>query len=154
MNLIIDNIDNIDNGIIEILKQKYKVDIYHESSLHYSSKIDINILKNNINFDYKYSNEVIDKYVSFNPDIYRCDIDIINLIIKCIVLKKKITKKKYVKKYSILDTINYYLGIKNTTNDNETNEQSTFSKKIVHKSIKSMYDNIHSDIINHFSLLS
>ena len=148
MNLII---DNIDNGIIDILKQKYKVDIYHESSLHYSSKIDINILKNNINFDYKYSNEVIDKYISFNADIYRCDIDIINLIIKCIVLKKKIPEKKYVKKYSILDNIYYYLGIKNTTNDNE---HSTFSKKIVHKSIKSMYDNIHNDIINHFSLLS
>jgi len=151
MNLII---NSIDNGIIDILKQKYKVDVYHESPLYYSTKIDINILKQNINFDYKYSNEVVNKYVSFDTHIFRCDIDIINLIIKLILLKKKVPEKQYEKKYSFLDTINYYLGREITTNNNENIVNPLDSKKIVHRSIKSVYDNIHNDIINHFSILN
>tara|TARA_B110001469_G_scaffold123964_2_gene136821 strand:+ start:1285 stop:1743 length:459 start_codon:yes stop_codon:yes gene_type:complete len=148
-------INSIDNGIIDILKKKYKVDIYHESSLHYSSKIDKNILQNNINFDYKYTNDVIDKYISLDKNIYRYDIDLINLIIKSIVLKKKLSKKTYEKKYSFIDTINYYLGISPyLIKSSKSNDQPLVSKKIVHNKIKSIYDKIHNDIINHFSILN
>jgi len=146
-------IDNIDNGIIDILKKKYKVDIYWESSLHYSTIIDKNELKNNINFDYKYTNDVIDTYILFNEKIYRCDIDILNLIIKIIVLKKKIPKKQYIEKYSFIDTINYYLGIKKDSVIISENIDK-LTNKLIHSSIKYVYYKIHKDIINYYSILN
>jgi hypothetical protein len=141
---IITQLNIIDNGIIELLKRKYKIDIYHESSLHYTTIIDKKSLLENINFDYQYTDNVVDNYLSIDSNIYKSDIDIVNLIIKNIILRKKLPIEKETNKYSIIDTINYYLGW--DKNSSLNNKIEYIQTKNVHYVIKDIYEKIHNII--------
>jgi len=141
---IITQLNIIDNGIIELLKRKYKIDIYHESSLKYTTIIDKKTLLENINFDYKYKDTIVNNYISIDSNIYKCDIDIVNLIIKNIILRKKLPIEKEIKKYSIIDTINYYLGW--DKNSSQNNNIECIHTKNVHCVIKDIYEKIHNII--------
>jgi hypothetical protein len=109
-------LENIENGIIKLLWQKYMIDTYKEVNIYKQSKINKNRLKENvINNDNQVSenidnllDSILTKYVEIDNNLCLYDVDIINLILKYISTIKSLTLPP--KKYSIIESIYYYMG--------------------------------------------
>ena len=107
-------LDSIENGIIELLNEKYNIDTYSEKHSYKNKKIDEYILEQNLINNYSYSKFVISKYLQFNTNLYNYDIDIVNLILKYISINKTCIpiKSSPKSKNIFINNIYYYLGYK------------------------------------------
>ena len=106
-------LDILENGIIELLNKKNNIDSYSEKYSYKDNKILETNLKQHILYDYSYSNFVINKYLEFNTNLNNYDIDIVNLILKYISMRKIYnTKSINVPKNTFINNIYYYLGYK------------------------------------------
>ena len=107
-------LDSIENGIIELLNEKYNIDTYSEKHSYKNKKIDEHTLKKNIINNYSYSKFVISKYLQFNTNLSNYDIDIVNLILKYISINKTCIPNKSITKSKniFINNIYYYLGYK------------------------------------------
>ena len=77
--MIIEKLENIENGIIELLLKKYNVDKYNENINIFKNKtIDLDKLKEECNI----SEELLNKYLEIDSKLCTYDIDILNLLIK------------------------------------------------------------------------
>ena len=77
--MIINKLENIETGIIELLIKKYKVDQYNENINSFkNNSIDLQILKEQCNI----SEYFFIKYLEIDSKICTYDIDILNLLIK------------------------------------------------------------------------
>jgi hypothetical protein len=110
----ISKLDNIENGIIKLLWQKYMIDKYKEVNVYKQSKINKSILKENVINDKLSENSdilldnILTKYVEIDNNLCLYDVDIINLILKYISTIKSLTISP--KKYSIIESLYYYMG--------------------------------------------
>jgi len=145
------NLENIDIGIVDLLSKKYKIDKYRENSIYYNKKINLEQLKKGINYDYFFVNELINKYLLIETYITPYDIDIVNLIIKYILINSKFQVKKP-KNYSVLENIYYYFGFKsNVTQENYRKTIDYYQSKNVNIIIKDKYIKIFNTIIIPYS---
>ena len=113
--MIINKLENIENGIIDLLIKKYKVDQYNENINSFkNNSIDLQILKEQCNI----SEYFFIKYLEIDSKICTYDIDILNLLIKYKNVYNKY-KNEYLKKknYSILETIYFYFGYNKSKSD-------------------------------------
>jgi len=144
----ISKLENIENGIIELLIKKYHVDEYSEIHNYKNTIINIDVLKSGIINDISIVNKVINKYLEIHSELCTYDIDIVNLIIKYILLNKNV---KIEPNYTMLDNIYYYLGYnKNEIEDNDKNYFDTKSLTINNK-IRNIYLFIFKNIITPLS---
>ena len=139
-------LENIENGIIELLIKKYHVDEYSEIHNYKNTIINTDILKNGIINDSPIANKVIIKYLEIHSELCTYDIDIVNLIIKYISLNKIV---KIEPNYTILESIYYYLGY----NKNEIEDRDYFDTKAlsINNKIRQLYLFIFKDIISPLS---
>ena len=144
------NLENIDIGIVELLSKKYKIDKYRENSIYYNKKINLDQLKKGINYDYFFVNELINTYLLIETYITPYDIDIINLIIKYIIINSKFKVKKP-QNYSLLENIYYYIGFKSIQNTNYRKTIDYHQCKNVNIIIKDKYIKIFNTIIIPYS---
>ena len=144
--MIIDKLENIENGIIELLLKKYNVDKYNEN---------INCFKNNtINLDNlkeqcNISEDILNKYLEIDSKLCTYDIDIINLLVKYIHLYK-IYKNEYSikQKYTIIESIYYYLGYVKPINKPITIDYFEKKSKHINNQIRDIYFKLFSIFIN------
>jgi hypothetical protein len=139
-------LENIENGIIELLIKKYHVDEYSEIHNYKNTIINTDILKKGIINDSPIANKVINKYLEIHSELCTYDIDIVNLIIKYISLNKNV---KIEPNYTILESIYYYLGY----NKNEIEDRDYFDTKAlsINNKIRQLYLFIFKDIISPLS---
>lgn len=142
----ISKLENIENGIIDLLIKKYHVDEYSEIHNYKNTIINTDILKSGVINDSPILNKVINKYLEIHSELCTYDIDIVNLIIKYILLNKNVKIKP---NYTMLDNIYYYLGY-NKTEDKDKNYFDTKSLTINNK-IRNIYLFIFKNIITPLS---
>ena len=131
--MIINKLENIENGIIDLLIKKYKVDEYNEDINSFkNNSIDLHILKDQCNV----SQQFITKYLEINSKICSYDIDILNLLNKYYNLYENQKKKKKNEKqeYTFIETIYYYFG--NNKPETKTIDSDYFIKKSNNLNIK------------------
>ena len=110
--MIIDKLENIENGIIELLLKKYNVDKYNENINSFkNNSIDLERLKEQCDI----SEELLIKYLEIDRKICTYDIDILNILIKYknvyIKYKNENENENIVQqKYTMIESIYYYFG--------------------------------------------
>lgn len=148
--------DNLNNGIIDLLYKKYKLNNYNEYSINNYRKIEKKELKNHINYDLFILNSVLNEYVMIDNYLCVYDIDILNLIFKSILVNKKLPYYKESEPSNFyLTTLYKMFGYTSTEHDSNINYKKTndyFSKKaeIINIKVKDYYIKI-SDIIMKYS---
>lgn len=141
-------LENIENGIIELLIKKYHVDEYSEIHNYKNTIINTDILKNGIINDSPIVNKVIIKYLEIHSELCTYDIDIVNLIIKYISLNKIV---KIEPNYTILDNIYYYLGYNNHEIEDKNNNYFDNKALTINNKIRKLYLFIFKNIITPLS---
>ena len=147
-------LDSIENGIIDLLNEKYNIDSYSEKHSYKNKKIDEHILKHNMIFDYSYSTFVINKYLQFNTNLSNYDIDIVNLILKYISIRETCiynTKSIPISKNTFINNIYYYLGYKPPEQKVVKKDSNYFSNKS--KKLNSLIQDIYISIFNEIILI-
>ena len=106
--MIINKLENIETGIIELLLKKYNVDKYNENINSFKTNlINLESIKERCNI----SEYNLNKYLEIDSKLCTYDIDILNLLIKYNNLYKKYKNEKRVRqKYTIIESIYYYFG--------------------------------------------
>ena len=108
--MIINKLENIETGIIELLLKKYNVDKYNENINSFKNNlINLDTIKERCNI----SEDNLNKYLEIDSKLCTYDIDILNLLIKYNNLYKKYKNEneKHVQpKYTIIESIYYYFG--------------------------------------------
>jgi hypothetical protein len=143
----INKLNSIENGIIELLYKKYKIDTYSENTRKHNTimleQIMLNINTNLINWE-----DLLNKYLEIESIICYYDIDILNLIFKYISINKTLEENDFGLKSSFKDTIYYYLGYKIENKQYKINFKH-FDKKVltINKLIKPAYLHITNNII-------
>jgi hypothetical protein len=144
--MIIEKLENIENGIIELLLKKYNVDKYNENINIFKNKtIDLELLKENINI----SEDILNKYLEIDSKLCTYDIDILNLLIKYINLYKKY-KNEFVmpQKYTIMESVYYYLGYDKPKPKSISLEYFKQKSKYINSQIRDIYLKLFSTFIN------
>ena len=138
---------SIEDGIIELLYKKYKIDRYSENNRKHNS-ISIEQLHLNLNTDLSNCEDLIKTYLENESTPCYYDIDIINLIFKYISINKTLEENNYDNKSSLMDTIYYYIGYKIENKHYKINFKH-FDKKAltINKIIKPSYLHITNNII-------
>jgi hypothetical protein len=138
---------SIEDGIIELLNKKYKIDKYLENTYKHK-EINLEHLKLNINININNYNDILNKYLEIDSILCLYDVDIFNLILKFISINKTLEDNDFGLKYSIMDNIYYYLGYE-IENKNYKLPFEHFDKKAltINKLIKSVYLHITNNII-------
>ena len=143
----INKLYSIEDGIIELLYKKYKIDSYTENTHKYNSitkdELVLNLNTKIINWE-----NLINKYLEFNSALCYYDIDIINMIFKYISINKTLEENDLGLKNSFMDNIYYYIGYKIENKYYKINFKH-FDKKAltINKLIKSAYLHITNNII-------
>ena len=139
-------LNSIEDGIIELLYKKYKVDSYSEHTRKHNN-ITFDELIINLNTDLINYKELLNKYLEIESIICYYDIDIINMIFKYITINKTLEENDYNNKSSLIDTIYYYIGF-NKPRYYKINFKH-FDKKAltINKIIKPSYLHITNNII-------
>ena len=106
--MIINKLENIETGIIELLLKKYNVDKYNENINSFKTNlINLDTIKERCNI----SEDNLNKYLEIDSKLCTYDIDILNLLSKYNNLYKKYKNEKRVQpKYTIIESIYYYFG--------------------------------------------
>ena len=106
--MIINKLENIETGIIELLLKKYNVDKYNENINSFKTNlINLDTIKERCNI----SEDNLNKYLEIDSKLCTYDIDILNLLIKYNNLYKKYKNEKIIQqKYTIIESIYYYFG--------------------------------------------
>ena len=110
--MIINKLENIETGIIELLLKKYNVDKYNENINSFkNNSIDLERLKEQCDI----SEELLIKYLEIDRKICTYDIDILNILIKYknvyIKYKNENENENIVQqKYTMIESIYYYFG--------------------------------------------
>ena len=133
--MIINKLENIENGIIDLLIKKYKVDQYNEDINSFkNNSIELQILKEQCDI----SEEFIIKYLEIDSNICSYDIDILNLInkYKNLYYNYKHTNKE---KYTMSETIYYYLGYSKSKSDYIDLDYFIKKSKNINEKIKNKY---------------
>lgn len=108
--MIINKLENIETGIIELLLKKYNVDKYNENINSFKTNlINLDTIKERCNI----SEDNLNKYLEIDSKLCTYDIDILNLLIKYnnLYKKYKIENENIVQqKYTIIESIYYYFG--------------------------------------------
>ena len=106
--MIINKLENIETGIIELLLKKYNVDKYNENINSFKTNlINLESIKERCNI----SEYNLNKYLEIDSKLCTYDIDILNLLIKYNNLYKKYKNEKIIQqKYTIIESIYYYFG--------------------------------------------
>jgi hypothetical protein len=146
--MIIEKLENIENGIIELLLKKYNVDKYNENINIFKNKtIDLDKLKEECNI----SEELLNKYLEINSTLCTYDIDILNLFVKYRNLYYKY-KNEYVnstkRKYTIIESIYYYLGYDKPKIKSISIEYFEQKSKNINRQIRDVYLKLFSTFIN------
>jgi hypothetical protein len=143
----INKLNSIENGIIELLYKKYKIDSYSENTRKHNI-ITKDILLLNLNTELNNYEEIINKYLEIESILCYYDIDIINMIFKYICINKTLEENDFGLKSSFTDTIYYYLGYKIENKQYKINFKH-FDKKALtlNKLIKPVYLHITNNII-------
>ena len=144
-------LDNLENEIISLLVKKMTKDTFNIPVKYYDN-ISKQDLKQNINFKIFYLNKLIDKYLVIVKNLQMIDIDIINLIVKYILINNKLPRyKEKIKVYSVLDTIYYYLGYDQDKHDKKeykrNNEYFKEKKDKISKLVQEDYYKIFNNIV-------
>ena len=144
-------LDNLENEIISLLVKKMTKDTFNIPVKYYDN-ISKQDLKQNINFNVFYLNKLIDKYLVIVKNLQMIDIDIINLIVKYILINNKLPRyKEKIKVYSVLDTIYYYLGYDQDKHDKKeykrNNEYFKEKKDKISKLVQEDYYKIFNNIV-------
>ena len=149
--------DNLNNGIIDLLNKKYKIYNYIDYNNTNFRKITKKELKEYINYDLFIIKNIIDDYINIDNNLCLYDIDIVNLIIKSILINKKlpIYKDNDYKKSNLFINLLYtmfgYTNEKNASiNYKKTNDYFNNNALKLNKKIKEQYLKI-ADIILKFS---
>jgi hypothetical protein len=137
----------IEDGIIELLNKKYKIDKFFENTYKHK-EINLEQLNININTTINNYNDVLNKYLEIDSILCLYDVDIINLILKFISINKTLEDNDFGLKYSLMDNIYYYLGYE-LENKNYKLTFEHFDKKAlsINKLIKSSYLHITNNLI-------
>ena len=141
-------LENIENGIIELLVKKYHVDEYSEIHNYKNTIINIYKLKSGIINDSPIVNKVIIKYLENHIELCNYDIDIVNLIIKYILLNKNV---KIEPNYTILESIYYYLGYNKPEIEDKNNNYFDNKALTINNKIRNIYLFIFKNIITPLS---
>lgn len=143
----INTLNSIEDGIIELLYKKYKIDSYSEHTRKHNT-ITKDVLLLNLNTDLINWEALLDKYLEIESPLCYYDIDIINMIFKYISVNKTLEENDYDNKSSLIDTIYYYLGYKIENKHYKINFKH-FDKKAltINKLIKPVYLHITNNII-------
>ena len=144
--MIIYKLENIENGIIELLLKKYNVDKYNENINSFkNNSIDLKILKEHCNI----SEDIIKKYLEIDSKLCSYDIDILNLLIKYINLYKKYKNETIIpQKYTIIESVYYYLGYQKPKPKTITIDYFEKKSKNINSKIKDIYLKLFSTFIN------
>ena len=144
--MIIYKLENIENGIIELLLKKYNVDKYNENINSFkNNSIDLKILKEHCNI----SEDIIKKYLEIDSKLCSYDIDILNLLIKYINLYKKYKNESIIpQKYTIIESVYYYLGYQKPKPKTITIDYFEKKSKNINSKIKDIYLKLFSTFIN------
>ena len=143
----LNKLNSIENGIIELLYKKYKIDSYSENTRKHNI-ITKDILLLNLITDLNNYDEIINKYLEIESILCYYDIDIIIMIFKYICINKTLEENDYGLKSSFMDTIYYYIGYKIENKQYKINFKH-FDKKALtlNKLIKPAYLHITNNII-------
>ena len=138
---------SIEDGIIELLYKKYKIDCYTEHTRKHNT-ITKNELLLNINTNLINWEDLLDTYMEIESSLCYYDIDILNLIFNYIFINKTLEENDYDNKSSFMDSIYYYLGYKIENKHYKINFKH-FDKKAltINKLIKPSYLHITNNII-------
>ena len=144
--MIIYKLENIENGIIELLLKKYNVDKYDENINSFkNNSIDLENLKEHCNI----SEDIIKKYLEIDSKLCSYDIDILNLLIKYINLYKKYKNESIIpQKYTIIESVYYYLGYQKPKPKTITIDYFEKKSKNINGKIKDIYLKLFSTFIN------
>jgi hypothetical protein len=143
----INKLNSIENGIIELLYKKYKINSYSENTRKHNI-IKSEQLQLNLNTYLNNSDDLLNTYLEIESALCYYDIDIINLIFKYISINKTLEENDFGIKSSIMDTIYYYIGYKIENKQYKINFKH-FDKKAltINKLIKPSYLHITNNII-------
>jgi hypothetical protein len=144
--MTIDKLENIENGIIELLLKKYNVDKYNENiNIFKNNTIDLDKLKAHINI----SEDILNKYLEIDSKLCTYDIDILNLFIKYSCLYKKY-KNEFVmpQTYTIIESVYYYLGYDKPKPKSISLEYFEQKSKNINSQISDVYLKLFSTFIN------
>jgi hypothetical protein len=138
---------SIEDGIIELLYKKYKIDSYSEHTRKHNT-INKDELLLNLNTYLNNSDDLLNTYLEIESTLCYYDIDIINLIFKYISINKTLEENDYDNTSSLMDTIYYYFGYKIENKHYKINFKH-FDKKAltINKLIKPAYLHIANNII-------
>ena len=149
--------DNLNNGIIDLLNKKYKIYNYIDYNNTNFRKITKKELKEYINYDLFIINSIINDYITIDNELFQYDIDIVNLIIKSILINKKLPIYKdndYKKSNLFINLLYTMFGYTNEKNESinykKTNDYFNNNALKLNKKIKEQYLKI-ADIILKFS---
>ena len=143
----INKLNSIENGIIELLYKKYKIDSYSENTRNHNTITKDDLLLN-LNTDLINWEALLNKYLEFESPLCYYDIDIINMIFKYISINKTLEENDFGLNMSFMDNIYYYLGYKIENKQYKINFKH-FDKKAltINKLLKSRYLHITNNII-------
>lgn len=147
-------LDNLNNGLIELLNKKYNINIYIESNSHKLKTISKQYLKNNINFDKDLTFEITEEYIKINPKLCYYDIDILNIIIKFIIKNRQLVK--YIHRNmdfydKFLDFFGYYKPLDPNKSYRKTLDYFDKPQQTINIKLKDIYSNICKNIIVKYS---
>lgn len=140
----INKLNSIENGIIELLYKKYKIDTYSENT-HKHNTINYKEILININTKLINYKELISKYLEIESSICYYDIDIINLIFNYISINKTLEENDFGLKYTFIDTIYNYMGYEIENKHYKINFKH-FDKKVL--TLNNLIQPTYSHIVN------
>ena len=143
----INTLNSIEDGIIELLYKKYKIDSYSEHTRKHNT-ITKDVLLLNLNIDFINWEALLNKYLEIESILCYYDIDIINMIFKYISINKTLEENDLGLKNSFMDNVYYYIGYKIENKYYKINFKH-FDKKAltINKLIKPVYLHITNNII-------
>lgn len=150
-------LDNLESEIVSLLIKKRTRDTYN-IPINYYDNISKKDLKQNVNFNVFYLNNLLNKYIIIVKDLENIDIDIVNLVINYILKNTKLPRREdKVKAYSFLNSLYYYLGYNEENKDDNTlykrnTKYFEEKKQLISKLIQEDYIKIFSEIVCYYSL--
>ena len=141
--MIINKLENLENGVIDLLINKYNVDKYNENINSFkNNSIDLERLKEQCDI----SEELLIKYLEIDRKICTYDIDILNILIKYknvyIKYKNENENENIVQqKYTMIESIYYYFGYDKPKPKTKSIDVDYFIRKSknLNKQIKDIY---------------
>jgi hypothetical protein len=139
--MIINKLENLENGVIDLLINKYNVDKYNENINSFkNNSIDLERLKEQCDI----SEELLIKYLEIDRKICTYDIDILNILIKYknVYIKYKNENENIVQhKYTMIESIYYYFGYDKPKPKTKSIDVDYFIRKSknLNKQIKDIY---------------